>query len=255
MSPSSPAGGAPAGAPSTSAVVAAAAGAILLTAGVAALYETYTGQAEGGALAAVVAFYGLTSGLIIAFSVWNAHELGMPSFLFLSGRSPAQQAGALLIWGFGVGVLLAIASVLLSGGAAADGAPALQPWFWRRIQTPTGVALFAARAALLEESFFRLFLIPCLVAVVQRTRRPRYRFSMRGGRARIRQEEMAEPPVWVIAAAVVASSLMFGLAHPFGPVAAVALAPLLALSYLRGGWESAVSAHFLANWLVFTFYF
>lgn len=254
MNSSSPAGSHVAG-PSRTIVVGATAAAIILTAGIAALYETYTGQASGAALAAVLAFYGLTSGLIIAFSVWNARELGMPSLLVLSGRAPAEQARCLLIYGLGFGLLLAVGSVLLSGGATGDGVPALQPWFWRRIQTPTGVALFAARAAVLEESFFRLFLIPCLVAVVQRTRRPRYRFSMRGGRARIRQEETAGRPAWVVAAAVVASSLMFGLAHPFGPVAAVALAPLLAIAYLRGGWESAVTAHYLANWLVFTFYF
>jgi hypothetical protein len=241
--------------PPRATVAAATAGAILLTAGIAALYETYTGQASGGALAAVIAFYGLTSGLIIAFSVWNARELGMPSLMVLSGRPWGDQVRSLLLYGVGGGLLLAVGSVILSGAGAGQGAPALQPWFWRRIQTPTGVALFAARAAVLEESFFRLFLIPCLVAVVQRTRRPRYQVSMRGGRARIRQEEAAERPAWVVAAAVVASSLMFGLAHPFGPLAAVALGPLLALAYLRGGWESAVSAHFLANWLVFTFYF
>jgi membrane protease YdiL (CAAX protease family) len=63
------------------------------------------------------------------------------------------------------------------------------------------------------------------------------------------------PSAAVLAGAVLVSSFLFGLAHPFSPLLAMLLGPTLAVAYLRGGWESAVLAHFIANWIVFAVYF
>jgi membrane protease YdiL (CAAX protease family) len=59
----------------------------------------------------------------------------------------------------------------------------------------------------------------------------------------------------VIVAACVLSSAMFGLAHPFNSIGAAVLAPLLAIAYLWGGWESSVTAHFVANVILFSLYY
>jgi len=223
---------------------------VALTTTVAVAYEAYAGQAEGVALLAVFGFYVATAGMIIAFATWTAATLGMRSFLWLEPLTGAERLRRMAIWGVGIGVVLSVGNVLLSGGVD----PALRPWFWQRIQTPAGTALFAARAAVLEESFFRLFMIPFLVSLAMRTRRPRYRMTLREGRASVRHER-PDRPGWAEPAAVLVSSLLFGLAHPANPVAAIVLAPLLSLAFLRGGWESAAIAHFLANWLVFTLLF
>jgi len=155
-----------------------------------------------------------------------------------------------LVLGVGLGVVLAAASAALSGGADTP----LQPWFWRRIQTPLGAVLFSARSALLEETFFRLFLIPFLVSVALRARPVRHRLELANGSAHAVQQGR-QAGVLVIVAACVLSSAMFGLAHPFNPIGAVLLAPLLAIAYLWGGWESSVTAHFVANIVLFSLYY
>jgi len=51
--------------------------------------------------------------------------------------------------------------------------------------------------------------------------------------------------------AVIVSAFMFGMAHATNPVTASAFGMVLGVAYLRGGWESAVTAHFLGNYLLF----
>ena len=200
---------------------------------------------------AIVAFYFAAILVIAAFAVWTADELGLPSLLVLSEQPARAKLVSLAVHGLGLGLLIAIGSLLLSGEG---GEAALRPWFWRRIQTPMGTLLFSARAALLEETFFRLFLIPFLVSLALRTRRPRYALQMSGGSARVTTTTVRAPR-WLVPAAVLVSSLLFGIAHPYNPIPAMLLAPLLAIAFLRSGWESAVLAHFTANFLVFSFYF
>lgn len=217
---------------------------------VALAYETLTGSLTPATFLAIVGFYVATSGIITSFAVWTAEDVGLPSLLILSPLPTRTRWMRWAVYGVGVGLLLCLGSIVLSGG---DGV-ALRPWFWRRIQTPLGTALFSARAALLEETFFRLFMIPFLVSIVVRMRPRKYRLRLQGGAARIITTR-PEPNRWVVGAAVLVSSVLFGLAHPFGPVPAMLLAPLLTVSYLRGGWESAVTAHIIANVVVFSVYF
>ena len=199
----------------------------------------------------VVGFYAITTGIIVAFAVWTAGEVGLPSFLLLEDLSGSRRWLRLLVHGAGMGILVSLASVTLAGSGEAG---VLRPWFWREIQSPMGATLMAARSALLEETFFRLFLIPFLVSVVLRAGPRRYRLRVRHGSAQI-SETRPQASRWVVLSAVLGSSFLFGLAHVFDPVPAMLLGPFFAHSYLRGGWESAVLAHFAANWLVFVFYF
>lgn len=227
------------------------AGAVLLITAVAAGQDAVSGEIDARALLTIIGFYAATTGIIVAFAVWTAGEVGLPSFLLLQNLSRSQRWIRLLVHGVGMGVLLSLASVALAGSGEAG---VLRPWFWRQIQSPAGAAMMAARSALLEESFFRLFLIPFLISVMLRVGRNRYRLRVRHGSAHI-SETRPEASRWLVLWAVLGSSFLFGLVHVFNPVPAMLLGPFLAYSYLRGGWESAVLAHFVANWLVFVFYF
>lgn len=217
---------------------------------VALAYETFTGSLTPATFLTIVGFYVATSGIITSFAVWTASEVGLPSLLVLSPLPARTRWIRWAVYGVGVGLLLCIGSIVLSGGDSV----ALRPWFWRRIQTPLGTALFSARAALLEETFFRLFMIPFLVSIVVRLRPRKHCLRLQDGAARVITTR-PKPGRPTVAAAVLISSVLFGLAHPFDPVPAMLLAPLLALSYLRGGWESAVTAHMIANLIVFSVYF
>ncbi len=224
--------------------------AVAFTAATAIGYEALRDGLSLPTFLAVLFFYGGSAGVIIAFSLWTARDVGLPGLLVLADESPRARAFRWLVFGCGFTLLLAAGSVALSGGAETP----LQPWFWRRIQTPGGAALFSARAALLEETFFRLFLIPFLVSVALRFRPRRYRLRLRDGTAKAITEHPVAGTQLVLVACAIASA-MFGLAHPFNPLGAIVLGPLLAISYLWGGWESAVTAHFGANMLLFQFYY
>lgn len=229
----------------------ATAAAVLVTTLVCAASEATAGPPDAVALATIVGFYLATAGIITAFAVWTAEELGLPSLLMLSAAGPGERLRRLAMYGLGIGVLVSLVSLLLTG----DQGAVLRPWFWRRIQTPVDTLLFSARAAFLEETFFRLFLIPFLGSMAVRTRRPRYRLRLRDGTVRATRTAERRLSLPLLLGAVAGSSLLFGLAHPFNPLSAILLAPLLALAYLRGGWESAVLAHLVSNWLVFSVYF
>lgn len=223
---------------------------VVATTIVAVAYELLRQRATVSALPALALFYGGTSGIITAFAVWTAGDVGLPSLLVLS-RLPARERWVRWLGlGVGLGILLAAASVALSSGAGS----AMRPWFWERIQTPLGTVVLSARAALLEETFFRLFLIPFLVSIVVRARPARHRLRLVDGSARAVRND-ADPGMLVLLAAVLVSSAMFGLAHVFNPAAAAMLAPMLAVAYLWGGWESAVTAHFVADMILFSWYY
>lgn len=230
--------------------VRAAAVATAATTAIAIAYEVIRQGFSAAALPPLLLFYGGSAAIIIAFSVWTAAEIGLPSFLILSELSARERWARWLLLGVGLGCALAAASIALGGGAETP----LQPWFWRRIQTPLGAVLFSARAALLEETFFRLFLIPFLVSVALRARPVRDRLELANGSAHAVREGRQAGVLLVIAACAL-SSAMFGLAHPFNPLGAVVLAPLLAIAYLWGGWESSVTAHFIANVILFSLYY
>lgn len=214
---------------------------------VATLYEASRGTAPE-AVAAIAGFYLATTAAFAAFAVWTAGDLGLPSLLSFGPLPPKARLRRLAIYGLGMGLVLSVALVWIAGPAGT----ALRPWFWARIQTPTARGLFAANAALVEETFFRLFLIPLIVSLILRGRPHRFQLRLSDGSAKAVHHRPRTRP-WMVFIAVVVSSVLFGLAHRYtNPLPAMFLGPLLAVSYLRGGWESAVIAHFLANFLVFS---
>lgn len=183
------------------------------------------------------------------FAVWISGELGLPSLLLVEQRTDVSPWRRLVVYGGLMGLAMAAANVVLF--RITDGNPLLPRWLQGSMESVGDAAILSARAAFLEETLFRLFAIPFLVSVAMRLRtgwRPRFGFETGPASSQSR----ARPPASIIVAAVVVSALLFALRHPFNPLRAGLSGLVLGWIYLRGGWESAVLSHFLANFLVFT---
>lgn len=181
-----------------------------------------------------------------AFAVWTARSLGLPSFLLLAPISPRRRWLRFAVFGVGTGVLIYLTNnfLLTTTGAGFERTGVY------RLDTQLEVFALSARAALSEETMFRLFAIPFLVSIGMRFYgwRPRFGFEAEP------RTEAAEPmrtPRRLVTIALLVSALMFGLAHETNLPAASAFGVILGIAYLRGGWESAVTAHFLGNYLLF----
>tara|TARA_B100001179_G_scaffold132325_1_gene94955 strand:+ start:104 stop:577 length:474 start_codon:yes stop_codon:yes gene_type:complete len=152
-----------------------------------------------------------------------------------------------LIYGIGGGLLIYLTnSALYLTAESAEFRPA-QVY---NLDNELKVFALSARAALSEETMYRLFAIPFLVSLGMRFYgwRPRFRFELLASKS---STEAVRPPQIMVLAVVLCSALSFGMAHTNNPVAAFMFGLLLGVSFLRGGWESAVTAHFLGNYLLF----
>lgn len=186
--------------------------------------------------------------LITSFAVWTAARLELPTSLFFFDLPVSRRWARFLCYGVGFGILIFLTNraVYLTSTTRP-----MRPWYVASIDSHVGLFVLAARSALLEETFFRLFGIPFIASLVMR--------ALYGWRPRMSIDRKLsadpvvgmEPPLAVLVLAVVASALLFGLHHPFSPLPAVAFGLTLGAIYLRAGWESAVVAHFLGNYLLF----
>lgn len=181
-----------------------------------------------------------------AFAVWTARSLGLPSFLLLAPLSPRARWTRFMLYGVGVGALIYLTNTVYlttTGGTFRPTSPEV-------LDNHLKVFALSARAAFSEETMFRLFAIPFLVSIGMRFYGWRPTFGFESGPAAPPREPVRTPRRLVMIALVV-SALMFGLAHQSNPLPATAFGMLLGTAYLRGGWESAVTAHFLGNYLLF----
>ena len=181
-----------------------------------------------------------------AFAVWTARSLGLPSFLLLSPLSSRRRWLRFAVYGVGVGVFISLTSGALH---LTTRATPFGPSIVYAIDGHLKVLTLSARAALAEETMYRLFAIPFLVSLAMRFYGWRPRFGFEPGP--LAPPDAVRPPRRLVLAALVISALFFGLAHATNPLAATAFGLLLGFSYLRGGWESAVTAHFLGDYLLF----
>jgi hypothetical protein len=182
-----------------------------------------------------------------AFAVWTADSLGLPSFLLLSSLSARQRWWRFAMYGIGAGLLIYLtngALYLTTAAAAFHPNPVYDP------DTHLEVFALSARAAFSEETMFRLFAIPFLVSIGMRFYGWRPSFGFESGPGAPPAQPIRTPRRMVMIAVIV-SAFMFGMAHATNPVAASAFGIVLGVAYLRGGWESAVTAHFLGNYLLF----
>lgn len=185
-------------------------------------------------------------GITAAYAVWTAGSLGLPSFLLLAPISPRRRWLRFAVFGIGTGVLIYLTnSFLLTTAGAGFERTAVYD-----LDTHLEVFALSARSALSEETMFRLFAIPFLVSIGMRFYgwRPRFGFEVE---SRTPESEPPRTPQRLVTIALLLSALMFGMAHESNAVAASAFGVILGFAYLRGGWESAVTAHFLGNYLLF----
>ena len=185
--------------------------------------------------------------IMVRSSVWLASSLRLPSFLLLSELSGRERLVRYSISGIGGGLLIYLTnSALYLTTESAEFRPA-QVY---NLDNELKVFALSARAALSEETMYRLFAIPFLVSLGMRFYgwRPRFRFELLATKF---PTDVGRPPQMMVLAAMLCSALLFGLAHNNNPVAAFMFGLLLGVSFLRGGWESAVTAHFLGNYLLF----
>ena len=198
-------------------------------------------------------FYGSTTAITSSFAVWTAAQLGLPTFLLVAPMSWRRRLLRFSSYGILAGLLMALASALTSLPVADS---TLRPWFMRGVDSFGDVVVLSTRAALLEETLFRLFAIPFLVSVLMRWNhqwRPRFALRFRDGEAKATVGGTSpKPSPEAVALAIVGSALLFGLSHPFNPLPAILFGLVLGVCYLRGGWESAVTAHLLSNCIVFS---
>lgn len=186
-------------------------------------------------------------GITAAFAVWTARSLGLPSFLLLAPISPRRRWLRFSVFGIGTGMLIYLTNSFLyltTAGAGIDRTTVYD------LDTHLEVFALSARAALSEETLFRLFAIPFLVSIGMRFYgwRPRFGFEIEPPAA---ASEPLRAPRRLVVIALLVSALMFGLAHETNLLAASVFGVVLGVAYLRGGWESAVTAHFLGNYLLF----
>lgn len=224
--------------------------AVVVLAGTAAtvVYELNFGRFTPQSVPVFVAIILGAFALVTWFGVWTATKLNMSTFLALFPLSSRQKLARFLVYGVGVGVAIYLTNraVYLTSTTRP-----MRPWYVADIDSHYGLLVLAARSALLEETFFRLFGIPFLTSLLVRALygwRPRLAFTPP---PQAHPEPQVEPSPLIVAIAVVASALLFGLHHPFNPLTAILFGLTLGLVYLRAGWESAVVAHFLGNYLLF----
>ena len=204
-------------------------------------------RTELPALPLALAVFFVAFAIMVGSAVWLASSLQLPSFLLLSELSRRQRWLRYLIYGIGGGLLIYLTnSALYLTAESAEFRPA-QVY---NLDNELKVFALSARAALSEETMYRLFAIPFLVSLGMRFYgwRPRFRFELLASKS---STEAVRPPQIMVLAAMLCSALLFGMAHTNNPVAAFTFGLLLGVSFLRGGWESAVTAHFLGNYLLF----
>jgi len=180
------------------------------------------------------------------FAVWTARSLELPSFLLLALVSRRRRWLRFAVYGVGIGVFISLTNGALYLATAS--AP-FRPSPLYTIDSHLKVFTLSARAAFAEETMYRLFAIPFLVSLGMRFHGWRPRFGFEHGP--LAAATTGRPSHRLVLGALLLSAVFFGLAHQATPLAATAFGLLLGIAYLRGGWESAVTAHFLGNYLLF----
>lgn len=204
----------------------------------------------GGLLAlplALVVFFTASSPMT-ASAVWVATSLELPSFPPLTNLSRRQRWQRFANYRIGTGVLIYLTSgALYLTTQAAEFRPAEA----YNLNNKLKVFTLSARAAFAEETMFRLFAILFLVSVGMRFHGWRPRFGFESGNWGAPGVSV-RPPKRMVLIAFIFSSLIFGMAHSNNPIGGFMFGLLLGAAFLRGGWESAATAHFFGNYLLFT---
>lgn len=165
-------------------------------------------------------------------------QCGLEPFLVKRSGRWFRKVGQLFVYGALTGIAMGLLYHRLF--AAYRFSPRV-PLRLRSMKAPLDAFLLSLSAALTEEVVFRLLFFSSFLYVLSWLFRPI--LSMNSGFSR-----------WIpLTFSIVLSALLFGLVHGvFGFLFAFGAGIWLCLIFLRGGLESAVLAHFLANFVFFT---
>jgi len=145
-----------------------------------------------------------------------------------------------ILYGFLVGILLGVFNTFVY--FQVKDSPNLPNWL-RTFHNLYDTFILSARASLMEETIFRLFLFSLLV----------------WGGMKLREKwkifEKGLDYKTAIIIAIIVSSGLFGVMHGAGFIIASIAGVILAIVYWQGGWESCVIAHFIGNFMAFSIVF
>jgi|Deesub1362A_J573_1020465.scaffolds.fasta_scaffold11512_1 membrane protease YdiL (CAAX protease family) len=145
-----------------------------------------------------------------------------------------------IIYGILIGILLGALNTFIY--FQVKNSPNLPEW----LKTFHGVYdtfILSARASLMEETIFRLFLFSLLVWGGMKVRE----------KWKIFEKGLNYKTVVIIA--IIVSSGLFGVMHGSGFIIASIAGVILAIVYWKAGWESCVIAHFIGNFMAFSIVF
>jgi hypothetical protein len=167
-----------------------------------------------------------------------AHESHLRGSVLMTSEEWPATLRDILNWGILPGLVLGIINYFFF--FAYRYSPFVAPRF-RNIHSFYDSFILSLDSGLAEEVVFRLFFLSCLL------------FSFRHLYARLRPVWPSLVSVLPIVLALVSSSLLFALEHNLSSFTAAFFGGmLLGWIYLRSGIESAIAAHFAANFLFFS---
>lgn len=172
------------------------------------------------------------------FGLAVARESQIRGSLFVTSEEWSMTLRDLLNYGVFPGIILGLINYLFFFDYRYN--PAVTPRI-RDMQSVYDSFIISLESGLAEEVIFRLFILSCLL------------FSFRHLYSRLKPMWPAAVAIIPVALSLVLSSLLFAMVHNFyGFTAAFFGGMLLGLIYLKSGIESAIAAHFCANFLFFS---
>jgi len=165
------------------------------------------------------------------FGLFMARDSGIAGSLLIGTREWADDVRSIINWGILPGLGIGVINYLFFFEYRYS--PLVIPRI-REMKTGYDAFIISLESGITEESIYRLFIMSSMLYLFRRL--------------------YTKPKsMWPTALALMMSSLVFGLAHnPYGFTAAFFGGMILGGIYLRSGIESAIAAHFAANFLFFT---
>ena len=208
-----------------------------IAAGTAVLSEINTEQGPGSLLWVMVSRFGMVA-VFAAFGIYAARESRMRGSLILTADEPRSVFQDLLNYGILPGFMIGLINYLFFF------INRYSPMISARIRGMDDVYdafLVSFDASVFEEVVYRLFIMSCLMYLIQHL-------------------YQNIKPVWPVLASVipqamalVLSSLLFAVAHNvYGFTGAFSGGLVLGFIFMKSGIESAIAAHFVANFLFFS---
>jgi membrane protease YdiL (CAAX protease family) len=208
-----------------------------LAAGTAVLSEINSERGSEPLLWVMVSRFGMAA-IFAVFGIYAARESGMRGSIILTADEPRAAFQDLLNYGILPGFIIGLINYLFFFINRYN--PRIAPRI-RGMEDVYDSFLVSFNASVFEEVVYRLFILSCLMFLIQHL-------------------YQGIKSVWPVMAslipramALVLSSLLFAVAHNvYGFTGAFCGGLMLGFIFMRSGIESAIAAHFVANFLFFS---